>query len=135
MPKTSDGVLLARHSMDIGDMAAGQVGVAIAQLGKKGLQHSEAQSAAKAKKEPKLIMDASGVLGAFFDAPTGRFITKAQILVLLREDSKNKSDDIKLKDVHIDQWEESMACRYRNVLNRANGYAKNPDHSESGSCS
>ena len=127
MPKTSEEVLDARRSLNVGDLAAGCVGVEVAALGKKGLQYSEAKSSAKAKVDKALVTQAKPVLKALFETLGARHITKAQLLELVCEVRRNNTELIKVKDTHADQWDEVMACRYRNLLHHANGYAKGPE--------
>jgi hypothetical protein len=127
MPKTSEDVLQARRNVDIESLAAGSVGEAIVALGKKGLQYSEAKATAKAKKDNELLVEAKGVLTAFFEGSDARHMTKAQLLDLFRHIRSNNTEKLKVKGVHAESWDESMACRYRNLLHHANYEAKKPE--------
>ena len=55
MPKTNPGVLEARRNADLQSLAKGEVGEAIAGLGKKGLGYDEAGQVTKAKRDKQKI--------------------------------------------------------------------------------
>jgi hypothetical protein len=126
MPKTSNEIIKARRDMDLDEFAVGVIGTEIVRLGKKGVDYSEAKSAAKAKKDKAKIRGANALLDAFFGTLGARHITKAQILSLLAIVVKANKSHFGIKDVHFEGWQDSIANRIRNLLNHANTYAKYP---------
>ena len=125
MPKTNPGVLEARRNADLQSLAKGEVGEAIAALGKKGLGYDEAGQVTKAKRDKQKIKAAASLIKCVF-AADAQHLNKSQFAELLKYTLHEKAEKLKIKEAHVAAWIEAMSCRYRNLMAHVNQYVKHP---------
>ena len=127
MPKVSEDVRAARDNIDLDELAAGNLGETVASLGKAGVDYSESSTVANAKKDTTKIKTAKKILVAFFGACGARHLTKQQLVSFLEKVKTSHPEKLsKLKEQHVAEWTENMACRYRNLLAHVNEIARYP---------